>query len=72
MIPQSANAQLVHRNDKLTEEKAALTKDVNGQRDLMARALEQLAGHDNRGAMATLKAGLDYRNAQRTPRRIKT
>lgn len=57
--------------DDLRKDKAALHQDVIGQREVMEYAAERSLARDHKGAYEALKAGLDYRQRQREPRKTR-
>ena len=63
-------AQANARNAKLIDDKIKLTRDLNGQRDEIRRALDMLpATAANKPGRAILQGILNYREAQKTPRK---
>ena len=69
----NAIGQLERSRDMLTADLKTMRQDLIGQRAAMEEALGHLSGKcDRAAAMATLRAVLEYRNAQRTPRKATT
>lgn len=66
----NAIGQLERSRDMLTADMKTMRQDLIGQRAAMEEALYQLtAARDDKAAANTLRAALEYRNAQRTPRK---
>lgn len=62
--------QLTHRNLKLAKQADAMRRDLTGQRDDMQRAIDALIeGRDSKAALGILRASLQYRADNRTPRK---
>ena len=64
----NAIGQLERARDDLIAEKKTMAQDLQAQREVMQQAMEQLVSGKSRDALQTLRAALEYRNAQRTPR----
>ena len=64
----NAIGQLERARDDLIAEKKVMAQDLQAQREVMQQAIEQLVSGKARDAWGTLKAALEYRIAQRTPR----
>lgn len=69
----NAIGQLERNRYMLTADMKTMRQDLIGQRAAMEEALEQLtAARDTKAAVNTLRAALEYRNEQRTPRKATT